>query len=121
MLRSNSQPRLRLAASPVAGSAAPPHSSVFVVGNTSTVDGMNPYVGLTTADFEVYGRFHPRCPELASGAARAAGVAARCTGESLPVLPSAGDGPDLVSCHLAAVRLAASMAPGADSTVAGPG
>ncbi len=40
--------------SPAAGSAAP-HSSTFVVGNTATVDGMNPYVGLTSADFEVYG------------------------------------------------------------------
>ena len=48
-------------------------------------------------------RFHPRCPELASGAAAAAGVAERCTGERLPVLPAAGTGPTLVSCHLAAM------------------
>lgn len=46
-------------------------------------------------------RFHPRCPELASGAAAAAGVASRCTGTALPVLPAAGSGPTLVSCHLA--------------------
>jgi oligopeptide/dipeptide ABC transporter ATP-binding protein len=32
-------------------------------------------------------RFHPRCPALASGAAAAAGVAERCLGEELPVLP----------------------------------
>src|SRR6266567_1356320 len=31
-------------------------------------------------------RFHPRCPELASGAAAAAVVADRCTGVTLPVL-----------------------------------
>src|ERR1022692_4562226 len=35
-------------------------------------------------------RFHPRCPELASGAAAGAGVAERCTGVALPVLPAAG-------------------------------
>jgi peptide/nickel transport system ATP-binding protein len=34
-------------------------------------------------------RFHPRCPALASGAAAAAGVADRCVGETLPVLPPA--------------------------------
>jgi peptide/nickel transport system ATP-binding protein len=33
-------------------------------------------------------RFHPRCPELASGAAAAAGVAERCIRERLPVLPA---------------------------------
>ncbi len=58
-------------------------------------------------------RFHPRCPELASGAAAAAGVAERCVSERLPVLPAratppvlpaAGPGPELVSCHLAAAR-----------------
>ena len=32
-------------------------------------------------------RFHPRCPALASGAAAAAGVDARCRAEPLPVLP----------------------------------
>ncbi len=51
-------------------------------------------------------RFHPRCPELASGAAAAAGVAERCTAAPLAVLPAAGPGPTLVSCHLAAVRAA---------------
>lgn len=29
--------------------------STFVVGDTDAVDGMNPYVGLTSIDFEVYG------------------------------------------------------------------
>src|SRR5215472_10105001 len=48
-------------------------------------------------------RFHPRCPELASGAAAAAGVAERCVGERLPVLPPAAEaGRTLVSCYLAA-------------------
>jgi oligopeptide/dipeptide ABC transporter ATP-binding protein len=32
-------------------------------------------------------RFHPRCPALASGVAEAAGVAARCTSETLDPLP----------------------------------
>jgi peptide/nickel transport system ATP-binding protein len=49
-------------------------------------------------------RFHPRCPELASGAAAAAGVADRCMGTALPILPATGG--DLVACHLAEARLA---------------
>jgi oligopeptide/dipeptide ABC transporter ATP-binding protein len=51
-------------------------------------------------------RFHPRCPEFASGAAAAAGVAERCSGVPLPVLPAAGSGPTQVSCHLAEAQLA---------------
>ncbi|HEX2317989.1 MAG TPA: ABC transporter ATP-binding protein [Streptosporangiaceae bacterium] len=51
-------------------------------------------------------RFHPRCPELASGAAAAAGVAEQCTTAALPVLPAAGPTDELVSCHLAQARLA---------------
>jgi peptide/nickel transport system ATP-binding protein len=51
-------------------------------------------------------RFHPRCPELASGAAAAAGVAARCTGVPLAVLPATGAGAIAVSCHLAEAELA---------------
>jgi len=51
-------------------------------------------------------RFHPRCPELASGAAAAAGVDDRCRGERLPVLPAAGPGESQVSCYLADARLA---------------
>jgi peptide/nickel transport system ATP-binding protein len=51
-------------------------------------------------------RFHPRCPELASGAAAAAGVADRCSGEPLPVLPASGPGQAQVSCHLAQAKLA---------------
>jgi peptide/nickel transport system ATP-binding protein len=48
-------------------------------------------------------RFHPRCPELASGAAERAGVASDCRAAPLPVLPAAGPGSGaLVSCHLAA-------------------
>jgi oligopeptide/dipeptide ABC transporter ATP-binding protein len=47
-------------------------------------------------------RFHPRCPELASGAAAAAGVADLCRSAPLPVLPATGPGsPAQVSCHLA--------------------
>jgi len=33
-------------------------------------------------------RFHPRCPAIASGEASAAGVAARCASELLPVIPA---------------------------------
>src|ERR1022692_3759928 len=51
-------------------------------------------------------RFHPRCPEFASGAAATAGVAGRCSGVPLPVLPAAGSGPTQVSCHLAQAQLA---------------
>jgi peptide/nickel transport system ATP-binding protein len=32
-------------------------------------------------------RFHPRCPALTSGEAAAAGIAERCRGEEMPVLP----------------------------------
>jgi oligopeptide/dipeptide ABC transporter ATP-binding protein len=47
-------------------------------------------------------RFHPRCPELASGAAAAAGVADLCRSAALPVLPATGPrSPAQVSCHLA--------------------
>jgi len=52
-------------------------------------------------------RFHPRCPELASGAAQAAGVAGQCTGTALPVLPAGSAGQELVSCHLAQAKLSA--------------
>ncbi len=55
-------------------------------------------------------RFHPRCPEVARGAAADAGVADRCRAESLPVLPASGPGQTLVSCHLALAR--ASLEPG---------
>src|SRR5215470_14942102 len=50
-------------------------------------------------------RFHPRCPELASGAAAAAGVAERCIGVALPVLPAAGPAHGQVACHLAQATL----------------
>jgi peptide/nickel transport system ATP-binding protein len=52
-------------------------------------------------------RFHPRCPELASGAAAAAGVAEQCIKTALPVLPASGPADELVSCHLAQAKLAA--------------
>src|ERR1044071_7114176 len=47
-------------ASPSASKSAPPPvqkhgSSTFVVGNTESVDTLNPYVGFTQQDFEVYG------------------------------------------------------------------
>ncbi|TIC80457.1 ABC transporter ATP-binding protein [Nocardioides sp. GY 10113] len=45
-------------------------------------------------------RFHPRCPELASGAAAAAGVDADCRRTPLPVLPASGG----CACHLVAAR-----------------
>jgi oligopeptide/dipeptide ABC transporter ATP-binding protein len=53
-------------------------------------------------------RFHPRCPELASGAAACAGVAGACTGTELPILPAAAGEPGaaLVACHLAAALAA---------------
>jgi peptide/nickel transport system ATP-binding protein len=50
-------------------------------------------------------RFHPRCPELASGAAAAAGVAELCTARALPVLPAVGPTEGQVACHLAQARL----------------
>jgi peptide/nickel transport system ATP-binding protein len=50
-------------------------------------------------------RFHPRCPELASGAAATAGVAEQCTGVPLAVLPASGPEQGQVSCHLAQARL----------------
>ncbi len=42
-------------AGPAADAAAPHGPSTFVVGDTTAVDGMNPYVGQTSVDFEVYG------------------------------------------------------------------
>jgi len=49
-------------------------------------------------------RFHPRCPELASGAAAAAGVDSQCRGVALPVLPAAAPGSrSMAACHLADV------------------
>jgi oligopeptide/dipeptide ABC transporter ATP-binding protein len=45
-------------------------------------------------------RFHPRCPELASGAAAKAGVEAKCTGEDLGLI-------ELQPGHFAACHLAA--------------
>ncbi len=44
-------------------------------------------------------RFHPRCPELASGSAAAAGVAEQCTGAALPGAASGRSraGPGLLS------------------------
>ncbi|MEV6104498.1 ABC transporter ATP-binding protein [Streptomyces sp. NPDC051940] len=42
-------------------------------------------------------RFHPRCPELRSGAADSAGAAGACRGTPLPVL---GAGEAGVACHL---------------------
>jgi hypothetical protein len=49
-------------------------------------------------------RFHPRCPELASGAAAAAGVDSQCRAVALPVLPAAAPGGhSMAACHLADV------------------
>ncbi|HYS33590.1 MAG TPA: peptide ABC transporter substrate-binding protein, partial [Streptosporangiaceae bacterium] len=78
MLRSNSRPRVRLAAAGLAlsaglavaspalaassGSAAraapassSPATSTFVVGDTDAVDTLNPFLGFTSQDYEVYG------------------------------------------------------------------
>ncbi len=43
------------AAQAAQAAAQPKGPSTFVVGDTAAVDGMNPYVGLTSIDFEVYG------------------------------------------------------------------
>lgn len=48
-------------------------------------------------------RFHPRCPELASGDAESAGVADACKREPLPLL-AADQASHAVSCHLHALR-----------------
>src|ERR1035437_4791787 len=42
-------------ASPSASPAAAHGPSTFVVGNNVAVDTLNPYVGVTSQDFEVYG------------------------------------------------------------------
>jgi oligopeptide/dipeptide ABC transporter ATP-binding protein len=43
-------------------------------------------------------RFHPRCPKLADGSARNAGVDEKCVAELLEVLPATTD--HVVACHL---------------------
>jgi peptide/nickel transport system ATP-binding protein len=58
-------------------------------------------------------RFHPRCPEVASGAAAQAGVESRCRGEDLGLA-------ELRPGHLAACHLAAAVQGGA-SAPAPPG
>jgi oligopeptide/dipeptide ABC transporter ATP-binding protein len=47
-------------------------------------------------------RFHPRCPEVASGAAGAAGIEARCRGEDLGLLELRPA--HFAACHLAEAR-----------------
>ena len=47
-------------------------------------------------------RFHPRCPEVVSGAAASAGVEARCRGEDLGLTELAPE--HFAACHLAAAR-----------------
>ena len=47
-------------------------------------------------------RFHPRCPEVASGAAAAAGVEPRCLGEDLGLIELRPG--HLAACHLAAAN-----------------
>jgi oligopeptide/dipeptide ABC transporter ATP-binding protein len=47
-------------------------------------------------------RFHPRCPEVVSGAAAAAGVEPRCRGEDLGLMELRPG--HLAACHLAAAR-----------------
>ena len=47
-------------------------------------------------------RFHPRCPELISGAAAAAGVEAKCRGEDLGLVELRPD--HFAACHVAAAR-----------------
>jgi oligopeptide/dipeptide ABC transporter ATP-binding protein len=48
-------------------------------------------------------RFHPRCPEVASGAARAAGVEDRCRGEDLGLMELRPG--HFAACHLAALTV----------------
>lgn len=48
-------PSLATATSAAAASPRATGSSTFVVGNSGAVDGLNPYVGFTAIDFEVYG------------------------------------------------------------------
>jgi peptide/nickel transport system ATP-binding protein len=47
-------------------------------------------------------RFHPRCPQLASGEAAAAGVDGDCRTASLPVLPASKE--HAAACFLSAAR-----------------
>ena len=47
-------------------------------------------------------RFHPRCPEVVSGAAANAGVEARCRGEDLELIELRPG--HFAACHLAAAR-----------------
>jgi ABC-type dipeptide/oligopeptide/nickel transport system ATPase component len=47
-------------------------------------------------------RFHPRCPQLASGEAAAAGVDGDCRTASLPVLPASKE--HTAACFLSAAR-----------------
>jgi peptide/nickel transport system ATP-binding protein len=47
-------------------------------------------------------RFHPRCPQLASGEAAAAGVADDCRTGSLPVLPASKE--HAAACFLSMAR-----------------
>ena len=47
-------------------------------------------------------RFHPRCPEVVSGAAAGGGVEARCRGEDLGLLELRPG--HFAACHLAATR-----------------
>jgi oligopeptide/dipeptide ABC transporter ATP-binding protein len=53
-------------------------------------------------------RFHPRCPEVASGAAAAAGVEVRCRGDDLG-LDELSPG-HFAACHLASARRAGTVA-----------
>ena len=56
-------------------------------------------------------RFHPRCPEVASGAAKAAGVEGKCKGEDLELERFRVE--HFAACHLAELR----AAPESDSAV----
>jgi oligopeptide/dipeptide ABC transporter ATP-binding protein len=47
-------------------------------------------------------RFHPRCPEVVSGAAASAGVEGRCRGEDLGLIELTPE--HFAACHLAAAR-----------------
>jgi oligopeptide/dipeptide ABC transporter ATP-binding protein len=54
-------------------------------------------------------RFHPRCPEVASGAAKAAGVEAKCTSEDLGLEQFRVE--HFAACHLARLRAATDTEP----------
>ena len=52
---SGASPALAASSAPAATAAQNPSSATFVVGNTDAVDTLNPFLGFTSQDYEVYG------------------------------------------------------------------